>query len=306
MLDVLAGFSTITVVVAVGYLLAWRGVLDEVAQHLLSRVAFFVATPALLLVILARTPLSGVLSPMLVASALSVVPGIGLWWLISRRWSLSTSDRVLGSMAATYVNSANLGIPVAAYVLGDVSLMAPVLLFQLLIFTPVCLSLLDGEQAGLRPRPWTLIKTALRNPITIGSVIGLVISVSQVHVPELVLRPIELIGNIAVPAMLLSFGVSLRLGPRPGAHGSSPLIATLVALKLVAQPLAAAAIGVAFGLHGHQLYAVCVAAALPTAQNIFTLAMRYQRSVPLIRDAIFVSTFASVPVIFAISWIFHG
>ena len=40
-----------------------------------------------------------------------------------------------------------------------------------------------------------------------------------------------------------------------------------------------------------------VLATLPTAQNIFVLAMRYDRRVTLARDAIFVSTVLSVPAI---------
>ena len=38
-------------------------------------------------------------------------------------------------------------------------------------------------------------------------------------------------------------------------------------------------------------------AALPTAQNIFTYSLRYDRAIFLTRDAIFVTTFGSIPVI---------
>ena len=44
-----------------------------------------------------------------------------------------------------------------------------------------------------------------------------------------------------------------------------------------------------------------VLAALPTAQNIFVLAMRYDRRVTLARDAIFLSTVLSVPAILAVA-----
>ena len=40
-----------------------------------------------------------------------------------------------------------------------------------------------------------------------------------------------------------------------------------------------------------------VIAALPTAQNIFVIASRYERSTVLARDAIFASTILSVPAV---------
>jgi malonate transporter and related proteins len=46
-----------------------------------------------------------------------------------------------------------------------------------------------------------------------------------------------------------------------------------------------------------------VIAALPTAQNIFTFALRYDRGVILARDMIFVTTLLSVPVILIITWL---
>ena len=109
---------------------------------------------------------------------------------------------------------------------------------------------------------------------------------------------------MAVPSMLLAYGISLRLGPGLGAGEPPRQIAALVSLKLVVQPIAAYLIGAyAMGLVDHDLLAVTVIAALPTAQNVFTFAMRYNRGVILARDTIFVATLLSVPVILVITWL---
>ena len=55
------------------------------------------------------------------------------------------------------------------------------------------------------------------------------------------------------------------------------------------------------GLSVPQLLAVTVLAALPTAQNVYLISGRYQVQHRLARDAVFVSTLASVPVIIAAS-----
>jgi hypothetical protein len=80
----------------------------------------------------------------------------------------------------------------------------------------------------------------------------------------------------------------------------------IVGIKVLLMPAVALAVGLALGLRGDALFAVVVTAALPTAQNIFTYAVRYRREVNLARDVIFVSTFASIPVILAIAALFHG
>jgi predicted permease len=77
-------------------------------------------------------------------------------------------------------------------------------------------------------------------------------------------------------------------------------------LKLLGQPLIAAGLGAGLGLRGHELFAVVVMAALPTAQNIFTYSLRYGRAVYLTRDTIFVTTLASAPVILVAALVFGG
>ena len=63
-------------------------------------------------------------------------------------------------------------------------------------------------------------------------------------------------------------------------------------------PLIAWGLGVQlFDLTRHELLAVTVIAALPSAQNIYVIASRYEVGELLARDSIFTSTMLSVPVI---------
>jgi len=307
-LGVLEGFATIGVVVALGYLLGHLGVLDAAAQLVLSRLAFYVASPALLLTVMARTPVRDVLSGNLLASVGSVVVTMAGYVLVARLlWHPSLGESVVGSLCAAYVNASNLGIPIALFVLGDISVVAPTLLLQLLVLQPLAIALLDSEARGRRPTPGTILLRTVRNPLTVGAFVGLLVSLFAVRLPPLVSRPLDLVGAMAVPAMLIAFGISLRLGPRPGADGSWPQVSTIVTLKLGLQPLAAVAVGyLLVGLRGHALFAAAVTGALPTAQNVFVLANRYNRGLLLARDSIFVSTFASVPVILLIAVLFKG
>ena len=307
MVGVLEGFATIAIIVAVGWLLADRRVLDDSAQVTLSRLAFHVASPALLLTVMQRTSLDAVLSANLVTSLISFALVVGIYLLVARfRWEGGTlGSRLIGSLSAAYVNAGNLGIPIALYVLGDVAWVAPTLLMQLLIITPVYMALFDSDSRGERPTFGRSVRRMFSNPITLGAVAGLLIAVFDIHLPRVVAAPIDLLGAMAVPSMLVAFGISLRRGPRPAAGRSAEHVWTIVLLKTLLMPAIALGVGLALGLGGQALFAVVVTAALPTAQNIFTYAVRYRREVNLARDVIFVSTFASVPVILGIAALFH-
>ena len=299
MQGVVEGFATIGVVIGLGVLLAQLGVLDLAAQRMLSRLSFFVASPALMVTVLGRADVARVLSRSLVATASAVLVCAVLYLLAARLvWRKPVADTVIGTLSAVYVNAGNLGLPIAAYVLGDAALVAPTLLMQLLVLQPLALAVLDHAVSGRGFSVARALTRPLTNPLTVGSLVGLALAVTGVELPRAIEDPLVLVGGMAVPSMLLAYGISLRLGPRPG-HGTSALeIGYISVLKLGVQPLTAYVAGrFVLDLEAKALFAVTVLAALPTAQNIFVHATRYRRAEVLARDSIFVTTLLSVPAI---------
>ncbi|MDF9715150.1 AEC family transporter [Nocardioides sp. ChNu-99] len=298
MTAVLEGFATIGVLILVGVLLAHLGVIDLPGQRALSLLAFYVASPALLITVLEDADIGAVLSSTLVASAAAVVVTATVYVLVARLvLHRDLAHTVVGSLCSAYVNAGNLGIPIAAYVLGDAALVAPVLLLQLLVLQPLALTVMDVAVAEQRLSVWRILSRPLRTPLTVGSVIGLVLAGTDVELPRAVHDPLELLAAMAVPSMLLAYGVYLRLGPRPGLN-DAPELLLITALKLGVQPVVAWAVGrFVLGLDDTALLAVTVISALPTAQNVFVHATRYDRGVVLARDAVFLTTVLSVPVV---------
>ena len=84
MQGVVEGFATIGVVIGLGVLLAQLGVLDLAAQRMLSRLSFFVASPALMVTVLGRAGVANVLSRSLVATASAVLVCAVLYLLAAR------------------------------------------------------------------------------------------------------------------------------------------------------------------------------------------------------------------------------
>ena len=227
----------------------------------------------------------------------------GLHVLVARLlWRRDVASLTVGALAAGYVNAGNLGIPIAAYILGDVGFIAPVLMFQVLLASPAALAVLDVASGSGRPTLGRLAALPLRNPLLIASTAGIAVMLSGVSLPRAVLEPFALLGAAAVPMTLLALGMSLR-GSRPwhgGPDGAERWLAVL--LKSVVQPLLAYVVGrFVFGLEGAMLLAAVVTSALPTAQNVYVFAARYGRAESFARDAIVLSTAASAVVLLVVA-----
>jgi len=293
---VLNGFTTIGLVIAVGALLAHLGVVDLSAQHLLSRLAFFVASPALMVVTLSHADVHQVLSANLGASVAAVAVAAGTYIALARWWwHRSMGQTTIGALSSSYVNAGNLGIAIAAYVVGDITVVVPTLLVQMLLVQPAALIVLDritGRGDGVGPA----VRRLVTNPLTISAVVGLVLATTGWRLPAAVMSPLEMLAGAAIPLMLMSYGAALRLSPPIGRAGHNGEVVLATVLKMAVMPLVAWLVGLALGLDDRVLLGVVITAALPTAQNIFLHATRYRVGEDVSRETILVTTLASLPV----------
>ena len=306
MAGVLIGFGIIGAIIAVGYLIGRTDLLGPGAGRVLGRLAFFVLSPCLLFTVLARSDVHTLFSSLLLVSAVAAVAValifMGVALLV---WRRKLPEAVVGALASGYVNANNIGLPVAVYVLGDPAYSAPVILLQLILLAPVALTLLDVSTSGSVSVSRILLQP-VRNPLIIGSALGLVLALTGLQLPEPVLEPIQLIGAAAVPVVLLSFGMSLHgQHPfRPGTGRRDILLASI--LKLAGMPVIALVAGLLLRLGPEELYAAVVMAALPSAQNVFNYAQRYERGLVLARDTVLLTTVGSVPVLLLVALLLHS
>ncbi len=304
--SLLSAFVPIWLLTAAGWGAARSGVLGEQAETVLGRFVFHIAMPASLLAMLARTPLRDLADPSLLVFAAGTV-AVSLAGLAASRFLFGRgpADQALGGMAAGYVNSANLGIPVAVQVLGNASFVVAVVLFQVLAITPVILALLDaGTRRPDRSPVRDLLLLPLRNPIVLASASGAALSALHWRLPGVLSGSCTLLGQAAVPTALITLGMSLH-GRRE--RLSSPEAAELtltLALKVLAQPALAYVLGRwVVQLTAPQLFAVVLCSALPTAQNVFVFAREYGRPTTLPRNAVVASTVLSLATLSLIAWL---
>ena len=309
MSGVITGFAIILAVIAVGVVLSRTGVIKDDRERLvLNRVAFYAASPALLFTSVAKSDAQTLFSPVILVIFFATLATAAVYIVASAlffRQDLPTTT--MGAASACYFNSVNIGLPVSVYVLGEATYVVPVLVLQMVVFTPFILAGLVSEDSGGRSRIariWGPARTAIFSPVVIGSVLGLVVALIGLQIPDPFMRPLEILGGASIPMILISFGASLRNTAPLTTPADRPGTIVATALKLVGMPLIAWGIALGMGLEGNELYASVILAALPAAQNVYNFAASYQRGMIIARDTVFLTTFGSLPVMLAIALLF--
>ncbi|GAA2055638.1 AEC family transporter [Catenulispora yoronensis] len=233
----LSAFIPIWLLTLLGYLIARFDLVGSQyaettdVEGILGRFVFRIAMPAALFGMVAKSDLHALANTSIVAFGLSSLTACGLGLVMSTRiFRRGIGDGAVVGMASGYVNSANLGIPVAVQVLGNAGFLSTVILFNTVLVTPVALALMDlGNEAGTgqpNPESAAIAATAwrrrirgiallpVRNPIIIASALGALVAGTHWHIPVDVDHAASLLGGAAVPIALVTLGMSLHAGPK--------------------------------------------------------------------------------------------
>ena len=303
MADVIQGLSLIFVLIAAGYIAARCGVVPGSDRLVLNRVSFYVATPALMYTVLQRADGAALLSPVILVIAVSALLCAGVLTLSSLRWfRRSWIETALTATAAGYVNANALGLPIAIHVLHNGALAAALALLQMVAAAPAILAMLEsdrGDRAGRR----SVLGRIAANPVVIASVAGVIASSLSLRTPAVILEPLNVLGESAIPMILISFGASLHGQRLRGTGGNLAPVLLASALKLLFMPGVAWLLSIALRLSPEQTLAAVTLAALPTAQNLYTYAATYQRAEAVVRDVVVLTTLGTLPVILVVQWL---
>ena len=230
---------------------------------------------------IARADVAVIFGPQVFIAAIGAFTVMALYLLIARlALKRKSAELTVGALSASQVNAANLGIPIAIFVLGDATYSVPVLLFQLAILQPLSLICLDVQTQRVGSGVLGALKGIATNPL--------------------------ILGGAAVPAMLMAFGISL-VGSKPLQHGSGRRIDVMLVLtfKLIVHPLIAWFLAaVVFQLDSAGIFMAVILGVLPTAQNVFVTATHYNQDMVTAKDTVLLSTLLGVPLMFICAMIF--
>ena len=292
LLSAMEGFCVIGIVIATGYVAARMRIGGPTAQMVLNRFSFFVSSPCLMFAILSKEKIFEIFHSSIVVAFFSAVL-VGVVFLILNRlfFHMKAADATIGALNSLYLNSNNIGLPIATYILGNPALVAPILVMQQAVFTPIGLTVLDVTTKG-KVSAKEILKQPLHQPLLIGSLLGIAVSaisakVGHFVIPSCIYDPINMIGDSAVPMILMAFGMSLH-GTKPLQDKSNvPAVFTVAVLKNIVMPI------IAFLLS----YFVM--------ENVYNYAARYNVGLSFARDGILFSTLSS-PIFIAIIAVLLG
>lgn len=256
----------IFLLVALGYLLCWRGWLPAETVGGLSTMTFKLFMPTLLFTGIARADLGAGLDPVLllayVAPLLAVFVLVNLW--VHRRRGRASP---LG-LAASYSNNVLIGIPLVTALLGADRL---VYLFAVLVFHSLALfslqSLYVALGTGQRVEPRGLLKS-LFNPIINGLLLGALVNVLGLELPAALWQTADWLAAAALPCALMVLGMGLS---RYRFHPSTAVF-VLTGLKLLAFPALVWWLGALLGLAAPARAVLLLMAACPTGVNVLAFA----------------------------------
>ncbi len=304
--------------VGLGYLAArlrWFGEATAAEARLLGNLAMNVFVAALLFRTAARIDFSRLPWPVLMAyflPALVMVLVVSAWHRRSGMGAGTAPPPMQGaaaipatrSVAATYGNAVQLGIPMAAALFGEPGLAIHITMVGLhgvmLLTLPTALAELalaraHAQQHGAVPLPRVLLATVrntMLHPVVLPIVAGLLWNLTGFGLHPVLDEALMLLGSAVVPVCLVLIGITLK------AHGLGVRWQTVLPvclLKLVVMPaliLVVAHWG--FGLAGVPLAVVVMMAALPVGSNALIFAQRYQVLEAEATASIVISTLAFV------------
>jgi malate permease and related proteins len=264
---------------AVGYFWVRRGHPYDTA--FVTRLSMTISLPCLIFIALARTDVDPrLLTDTLLAAAIAYV-GVGLLaWLVV---VVGRLDVATYWAPITFGNTGNLGLPIALFAFGQFGFDLAVVVFAVMAILSFTFGVWVVSGGGSPV-------AAFREPIVWGTVAGIVFMVTGWPIPVWAGNAIELVGQIAIPLMLITLGVAIsRLHPR--AIGRATVISLIRLVICLSVPIG---VGLWFELPPVPLAVLIVQLSTPVAVTSYMLAAKYQARADEVAGLVVVSTLLSL------------
>ena len=294
---VFSALLPVVLLIVIGVIAGRAGWIREEAIKDLSNLVFMVLTPALLFRTMSTVHVEQLnFKPVaLYFVAVLLLFGAMLAW---QGW---TRRAAVLALAATFSNTVMIGIPLIGLAYGQAGLVTLFTLISvhslvLLTLSTVVLELVAARderatgQGGQRHMALTVlaaVRSGVIHPVPLPIILGLLFAQTGLVLPEVLDKPLHLLGSAFGPVALVLVGVTLthvQVGPHlKGALGIS-------LLKNGVLPLLVTLLGLGLGMQGLPLTVMIVTASLPMGANVFLFAQRYEVAQDLVTASLAVST----------------
>ena len=288
-------------IMALGYGTRRLGWIRREEIFAINKIAFRIFLPCLLYYNVYCSDLSGSFDPLLMAYA---VGGVLLTFGLSLGYTLLTEKlperrgvMIQGMFRSNYVI---MGIPVATALLGSdqlgtVSILIAVVVPLFNMLSVVVLEVFRGQ----KPKPLHILGQIAKNPLVIGSVLGILTLAAGIRLPHILEQTIQNISAIASPLQLFLLGAFFQFS---GLKTYRRELVTVSAAKLIVSPGLFLGLGALLGFRGVAFVSLIGIFASPTAVNSFTMAQQMGGDAELAGDIVVTTSAVSILTMFL--WIF--
>lgn len=275
---------------AIGYFLDKRFNLDV---RTLSRIQFYVISPVLLFTVSYEAELNlhdmaGIAGFTMVHLVILLTAALLIYTLRPFR-----DNRALLTVGTLVTNAGNYGLPLTLLAFGEESVSAVGIMLSLhsLLFFSLGLTFLVGTKEGGLGEA---IKQTIRYPVLHAILLGFLLRALHVSIPTPIQTTLDYVMGAFVSSALITLGVQLSKCP---AVGDAVPVSMLSVMRFLISPLLAALLVPLFNLPPPIAGAMILAAALPTAVNVYIAAAEVDRGADLASRMVFWTTIGSAVVI---------
>ena len=288
-------------IMALGYGTRRLGWIRREEISAINKIAFRIFLPCLLYYNVYCSDLSGSFDPLLMAYAVGGVLltfGLALGYtLLTEKLPERRSVMIQGMFRSNYVI---MGIPVATALLGadqlgTVSILIAVIVPLFNMLAVVVLEVFRGQ----KPKPLHILGQIAKNPLVIGSVLGILTLVAGIRLPHIREQTIQSVSAIASPLQLFLLGAFFQFS---GLKTYRRELVTVSIAKLIVSPGLFLGLGALLGFRGVAFVSLIGIFASPTAVNSFTMAQQMGGDAELAGDTVVVTSAVSMLTMFL--WVF--
>jgi len=192
------------------------------------------------------------------------------------------------SLSTVMMNVGNFGLPLSYFAFGQDGLDVSVLTFIIfnIPLSTLAIFIAQGSKVPIRQA----VVNTCKIPIFHAVILAFLLKAAGVVIPTFILNPIDLLGQAAVPLMLVLLGMQLartRLLVQPG------FLSLAAGIRLVLAPVVAWGLARLFNLHGLTANVVILQTSTPSAVLPLLYSLRFGTRPDLVAGAIFVTTLLS-------------
>ena len=288
--------------VILGYAACKLGYMGDKFDKKLSSIVVDITCPLLVLssVMGEEMPDRSLILPLVGVGFLTYIILLVFGFWVPRFISKNHDDQGMIGFSLMFANVGFIGYPIVASIFGPKAVFYAALLNvpnTFFIFTAGVM-LVKGEYSIRQFNPKVLLSPAL-----IGAFIAALLVAFGVHTPEMIARPITMVGNITVPVALMIIGSSMARLPLREIIGSGKVYATSF-LRLVIVPLSVYFLFRLCGVNTLINNINTVVIAMPVASFGTMFCMKYGRNPSLMTEATFITTLFSIITIPLITLLF--